>query len=421
MPTFTYKALARGGQRVEGQVEAVDRRAALLLVERLGHTPLAVSAGLAPAGGGTSAAAPAAARAWWRPVARNRMKAREVLLFTAELSDLLAAGMTLGAALNCLAGHGGGGKDVLPAARAAADLRDRILRGEALSDAVAAHRGSFPELYANMIRAGEASGALSDVLARLVVHYERLINMRERIVMALTYPAIVLLLGVCTVTFAMIMVVPQFEKVFKNMKMVLPLPTRMLLGISHFITYYGIFAVIAIVLGAIFFQRYIQTPNGRRWWDGLKLRVPMIKGIVATGVYANFARTLQTLLANGVPVLQALRITEQTVGNVVIGEELRHVRERVTDGTTISGPLAAGKVFPVLMTDMLAIGEQTGDMPGALEHIGRRYESDLDRNIKIFTTALEPILIVLVAVVVGFVAISILTAVFKATSGLGIK
>ena len=169
------------------------------------------------------------------------------------------------------------------------------------------------------------------------------------------------------------------------------------------------------------FQRHIQTPEGRFWWDGFKLRVPLIKGIIATGVYANFARTLQTLLANGVPVLQAMRITEQTVGNKVIGEELRRARERVTDGTTISGPLAAGKVFPSMMTDMMSIGEQTGDMAGALDHIGRRYENELDRNIKIFTTALEPILIVLVAIVVGFIAISILMAVMKVNTGLGMK
>jgi type II secretory pathway component PulF len=416
MSNFTYKARTRDGRRIEGQLDAADRRAALLAIERMGHTPLSVTEAAA-----TRAAAQATAgagRTWWKMEERNQMKAREVLLFTAELSDLLAAGMTLGAALNCLAGHGGG---TTPSARAAADLRDRIVRGEALSDALAAHPKSFPELYANMIRAGEASGALSSVLGRLVIHYERILDMRERIVMALTYPAIVLFLGVITVVVAMVKIVPQFKKVFDSMQMALPLPTRILLGVSHFLTYYGIFLLIGIVLLTIFFLRYIKTPSGRRWWDGVKLRIPLVKGIIATGVYANFARTLQTLMANGVPVLQALKITEQTVGNAVISEELHRARERVTDGTTISGPLAAGKVFPPMMTDMMAIGEQTGDMAGALEHIGRRYESELDRNIKIFTTALEPILIVLVAVVVGFVAISILTAVFKATSGLGIK
>lgn len=417
MSNFNYKARAKDGRRIEGQIDAADRRAAMLAVERMGHTPLAVT----EVGGAKAAAKAAAAgerKTWWRMEERDRMKAREVSLFTAELSDLLAAGMTLGSALNCLAGHGGG---ITPSARTAADLRDRIVRGEALSDAVAAHPRSFPELYGNMIRAGEASGALPDVLSRLVVHYERILDMRERIMMALTYPVIVLALGVVTVIIAMVKIVPQFKKVFDGMHMALPLPTRILLGVSHFITYYGIFLLIGLVLATVLFLRYIKTPGGRLWWDGFKLRVPLVKGIIATGVYANFARTLQTLLANGVPVLQAMRITEQTVGNAVISQELRRARERVTDGTTISGPLAAGKVFPSMMTDMMAIGEQTGDMAGALEHVGRRYENELDRNIKIFTTALEPILIVLVALVVGFVAISILTAVFKATSGLGIK
>jgi type II secretory pathway component PulF len=417
MSNFNYKARAKDGRRIEGQLDAADRRTALLAIERMGHMPLSVT----EAGGRGKAGAKTAAGArhsWWKMEDRDRMKAREVLLFTAELSDLLAAGMTLGSALNCLAGHGGG---QTPAARTASDLRDRIVRGEALSDALAAHPKSFPELYANMIRAGEASGALASVLSRLVIHYERILDMRERIFMALTYPAIVMVLGVITVVIAMVKIVPQFKKVFDGMHMALPLPTRILLAVSHFLTYYGIFLLIGLVLCSIFFLRYIKTPFGRRWWDGVKLRVPLIKGIIATGVYANFARTLQTLMANGVPVLQALKITEQTAGNAVISEELRRARERVTDGTTISGPLAAGKVFPPMMTDMMAIGEQTGDMAGALDHIGRRYENELDRNIKIFTTALEPILIVMVALVVGFVAISILTAVFKATSGLGIK
>ena len=417
MPNFNYKARAKNGQRIEGQIDAVDRRAAMLAVERLGHTPLAVT----EVGGAKAAATAAAAgerKSWWKMEERDRMKAREVSLFTAELSDLLSAGMTLGSALNCLAGHGGGHT---PAARTAADLRDRIVRGEALSDAVAAHPKSFPELYANMIRAGEASGALSDVLMRLVIHYERLLDMRGRIITALAYPAIVLSMGAVTVVVAMVAIVPKFMAIFKNMKVALPLPTRILIGTSHFLQVYGIFLLIALALAVVMLQRYIQTKEGRFWWDGFKLRVPLVKGIIATGVYANFARTLQTLLANGVPVLQALRITEQTVGNAVISEELRRARERVTDGTTISGPLAAGKVFPSMMTDMMSIGEQTGDMAGALDHIGRRYENELDRNIKIFTTALEPILIVLVAGVVGFIAISILMAVMKVTTGLGVK
>jgi type II secretory pathway component PulF len=231
----------------------------------------------------------------------------------------------------------------------------------------------------------------------------------------------VLIFGLITVIFAMVKIVPQFTKMFQQMGQVLPLSTRMLLGMSEFVTRYGIFTGILLALAYVVFSRYIKTPAGRLWWDGLKLRTPLIRGVVASGVFANFAYTLKTLLANGVHVLEALRITEHTVGNAVIARELAHARERVTDGTTISGPLAAGKVFPEVMTDMLSIGEQTGDMPSALQHIGRRFETELDRNIKIFTAALEPILIVLVAGVVGFVAVSILDAVFSATGSLGIK
>jgi type II secretory pathway component PulF len=300
----------------------------------------------------------------------------------------------------------------------ASDLRDRIVRGEQLSDAVAAHPDTFPPLYGNMIRAGEASGAMIEVLRRLVEHYERNENMRSKITSALTYPTVVLIFGVLTVIFAMVKVIPQFAKIFEGMGTALPTPTLILVGMSDFVVKYGVFLVAAIGIGGVMFKRYLKTDTGRLWWDGLKLKAPLIRGIVACGAYSSLAYTMKTLLANGVNVLQALRIAEETCGNALIAEALRNARQRVTDGTTISGPLAASKVFPRMMTDMLAVGEQSGDMPSSLGHIGRRYENEMDRNIKIFTNALEPILIVLIGGVVGFVAVSILMAVFKVTSSL---
>ncbi|MGI6496218.1 MAG: type II secretion system F family protein [Kiritimatiellia bacterium] len=407
MSVFAYTALS-GGKRVQGRIEAPDRRTAMALLKRRGETPLSLRE--------AAPSAVVASTPWWKFSAGDSMKMKpgEVLLFTSELSDLLAAGMTLGQALNCLAGHG-----QTPAARVAGDLRDRIIGGASLSDAVKAHPDSFPPLYGNMIHAGEASGAIPEVLRRLVEHYERMQAMKERITQALAYPVIVLVMGVLTVIFAMVKIVPQFLTVFENLGTTLPLPTRILLGMSDFTVKYGIFVAIGVVIVVVLLRRYVKTPAGRLRLDTFKLKLPLVKGIVANGIFTNMANTLQTLLANGVPVLQALRITEETVGNAVIARELRNARERVTDGTTISGPLAAGKVFPSTMTDLLAIGEQTGDMPGALAHIARRYENELDRNIRLFTVALEPILIILVALGVGFVAISILMAVFEVTSGLG--
>ena len=413
MPTFTYQALTRAGGATTGTVEAADRKSALAAVSKLNLVPLSVKEG----GGAPSASSAKPAEAsFWKLSARKNMKTREVLLFSEELSDLLAAGMTLGAALNSLASHSSDGSPIAPIS---GDLRDRIVRGESFSDALEAHPKSFERLYVNMIRAGEASGALPEVLRRLVEHYDRVMNMRERVVGAMIYPCIVLVFGIAAVIFTVSYIIPQFETVFQTIDVTLPAPTRALLSISRFTTRYGLFVLIGLVLFGIFFHRHINRPEGRLWWDGLKLRTPLIKGVIASSIFANFAYTLKTLLANGVHVLQALRITEETVGNTVIARELAHARERVTDGTTISGPLAAGKVFPAIMTDMMTIGEQTGDMPGALAHIGRRFEGELDRNIKIFTTALEPILIVFVAGGVGFIAVSILLAVFKVSGSIG--
>jgi general secretion pathway protein F len=412
MAIFAYKAKSRGGETTQGTIEANDRRDAMRKVEALGLVPVSVADGAKAAamenrraGGG---------RLQWRRTAR--MGSREVLIFTTELSDLLASGMTLGNALNSLSRRKTGtAKDAI-----IESVRDQIVRGASLSDAMAQHPASFPSLYVNMIRAGEASGALADVLGRLVDHYERVQETKEKVVMALVYPSIVLTLGVATMIFSMVFVVPKFKVIFEQMNQALPLPTRILIGSSEWLARYGIFLLIALLVGSIMASRGVKTERGRMWWHSLLLRMPLVKGVVASGIYANFARTLGTLLANGVPVLQALGIVEKTAGNAVISAELRKARDRVTDGTTISGPLSAGKVLPTMMIDMLAIGEQTGDMSGALTHIARRYESELDRNIKIFTTALEPILIVFVAVMVGFVAISILMAVFNLTSGLNV-
>ena len=410
MGVFNYKAMSKEGRKLEGTVEAGDRRGALAAVEKLGYVPISVAE--------STAKKKAQGVPFWKLKVgggKQRMKPIEVLLFTSELSDLLEAGMTLGAALNCLANQG---EEDSAQSKIASDLRDRIIRGEQLSDAVTAHPDTFPPLYGNMIRAGEASGAMIEVLRRLVEHYERNESMKSKITSALTYPIVVLIFGVLTVIFAMVKVIPQFAKIFAGMGTALPLPTRILVGASDFVIRYGVFLAIAIGIGIVMFKRHIKTGPGRIWWDGLKLKAPLIKGIVACGAYSSLAYTMKTLLANGVNVLQALKIAEETCGNALIADALRNARQRVTDGTTISGPLAGSNVFPKMMTDMLAVGEQSGDMPSSLGHIGRRYESEMDRNIKIFTNALEPILIVAIGGVVGFVAISILMAVFKVTSSL---
>jgi len=396
--------------------------------------PAATSAASAPKAAATAAtAAPKAASAkgsaakrpsgesiWNMKIggakAKTDMKRVEVLLFVSELADLLEAGMTLGQALQALANQGEEGSGQKTVCQ---DLCDRIVRGESFSDACAHHPKTFPPLFSNMLRAGEASGAMVEVLRRLGDHYERDDNMRGKIKSALTYPVIVLCFGVLAVIGALVWIIPQFQKVFDSLGAALPLPTRILIGMSDALIHYGWLMAIGAAAFVWWFRRWSKSPAGLRAIDGWKLKAPLIKGIVAAGAYSSLAYTLKTLLSNGVNVLQALKICEETCGNAVIGDALRTARQRVTDGTSISGPLASSGAFPRMMTDMLAVGEQAGDMASSLEHIGRRYQKDMDRNIVAFTNALEPILIVAIAGVVGFVAIAILMAVFKVSSSIG--
>jgi type IV pilus assembly protein PilC len=442
MAQFRYIAKSRTGERKDGVVEAPDKRTLMAQLSRQGLVPISVAdaavrpgpdvapdkpkaAAKAPpakpaprASAKPGGAKPASARKWYRFEktlrGKPRMKMSELLLFTSELSDLLASGMTLGSALHSLAQRETGkAQDAI-----VTDLRDEIVSGSSLSGALARWPDSFPALFVSMVKAGEASGQLPGVLERLVQHYERVLAAREKVVMAMVYPLIVTLVGFGAMLFMMVFVIPRFSAMFEELGGTLPLPTRILIGLSTALLKYGWAMAIGLFFLVLAARRALKTPAGIEWKDRFLLRLPAFGGIVRANAFANFAHTLGTLLANGVQVLQALSIVEHTVGNSLIARAIRDAKERVTDGSTISRPLSQDGIFPRLLTDMLAIGEESGDMSGALEHIGRRYDNELDRAVKIFTTVLEPVMMLLIAVGVGFVAISMLLAVFELTSGL---
>lgn len=431
MAQFNYTAKSARGDRVAGTIDAADRRAAMVAIERKGLTPINVSDVSAPA---KPAAAPAkrglkplpkppklraatsggGASLFSRGGRAPKMKMREMLLFTREMTDLLTSGMTLGTALNTLARR----KTQKAQDQIVLKLRDDIIKGDSLSDALARHPATFTSLYVNMVRAGEASGRLADALERLSKHYERVQEAREKVTGALTYPLIVLVMGVVTMIFMMIFVVPKFSVIFEQLGASLPLPTQILISMSRFLLRFGWLVALVFFGAFVLFRRYINTENGKRKWHAFVLKAPLAKNIISANAFAQFANTLNALLANGVQVVQALAIVENTMANVVIASEIREARTRVTDGSTISKPLAAGKIFPELLTDMLAVGEESGDLSGSLKHIAARYDKELDRSVKLFTTAIEPIMMVVIAVMVGFIAVSMLLAVLKMTSGL---
>ncbi len=419
MASFSYKAITKQGQRKEGVVQAADRRGALDAVRKMGYSPLSVKEEACASAPSASGAKKKSSSIWNMKIggkAATDMTNVEVLLFTSELADLLEAGMTLGQALGCLANQG----EEDSAQRAVCkDLCERIVNGESFSDAVSHRPKTFPPLYVNMIRAGEASGAMIDVLRRLVEHYERFDSMRAKIKGAMTYPIFVLTFGIGAVIIALALIIPRFKKVFDSLGGELPTATAILLDLSDGLLEYGWLIAILTVLGVVWFKKWIQTPTGRAKIDEWKLKAPLINGIVATGQYSSLAFTLQTLLSNGVNVLNALKISEQVCDNAVIANALAVARQRVTDGTSISGPLAASGAFPRMMTDMLAVGEQAGNMINSLGHIGTRYQKDMDRNIAKFTNALGPLLIGIISIGVGFIAYAIVSAVFAVSNSLG--
>jgi type II secretory pathway component PulF len=402
MPTFQYKAKTRAGELVSGSLAAGDRRAALAELGKMGFFPLAVDSTDTEQGGAGKGR-------------RARVKSRDVLMFTQQLSSLLRSGMSLSQALGTLERRSQ--KKALGSILA--ELRNGIVQGETLSDSLAKHPRIFSRFFVNMIRAGEASGSLDEVLLRLGKHQEQMAEVREKVLGALLYPLIIVGVGIITIVFFMLVMVPKFAAMFKEMGSTMPLPTRILIGVSDgFVAYWWI-GVLLIATAVSAYRVRARTPEGKLALDALKLRLPVFGNILMANALAQFARTLSTLLENGVPVLNALQIVEDTMTNRVIANEIREARTRVTDGTSISQPLSKGKVFPELLIDMLAVGEESGEVVAALKNIADTYEQELSRMLKIFTTLLEPVIIIFMAVVVGGIVISILMAVFSITSGIG--
>lgn len=427
MPQFAYKAKRRTGEMVQGVLDVADRAAALSQIERLGLFPVMVDASK-----GSLAAAEKAEKAKAKDAApkskavqlpaifgkrrQRKPKLQELATFTTQLSNLLKCGMPLTVALQSMSHLESKGipSDV------SKELRQEVMEGRSLSDAMGKQPHIFSDLYRNMVQAGEQSGALTEVLKRLADHFERFAEVQSRFMSALIYPCVVASVGVVIIIFFMTFMLPKFMSIFTGMSVPLPLATQILMKISTFfgsLTNWIIMGLVGAVLGVLW-VRFKATPDGRRKIDSWKMNAPIVGKVVRLNLFGQFARTLSTLLVNGVPVLTALKITEAIVPNTMVKEAISRTREQVTDGKTIAQPLAQSKLFPQLMIDLLKIGEDTGDVPGALQNIADTYENELVVQLRVLTNLIEPAMIILMAIGVGGLLFSILSAMFAITSSL---
>jgi type II secretory pathway component PulF len=293
------------------------------------------------------------------------------------------------------------------------------MEGRSLSDAMARQPVVFSELYINMVRAGESSGALVEVLQRMAAHFERFAEVQSKFTSALIYPAIVACVGLAIIFFFMTYMMPKFMTIFEGMKVPLPASTQFLMGMGHFFRVYWWLIVMVVIALVMLFKRFQTSEMGRRAIDGWKINLPVLGRVTRLNLYGQFSRTLGTLLQNGVPVLTALKITEQVIPNVILKEAINRTREEVTDGKTIAQPMAKSKVFPQLMIDLLKIGEETGDVPGALDNLATTYEKELEIGLRVMTNLIEPAMIIMMALMVGFLLLSVLSAMFAITSNIG--
>jgi type II secretory pathway component PulF len=418
MPQFSYKARRRSGEVVNGMLEVADRGAALMQIERLGLLPVAVEAAKGATTGtrGERESGARSAMAFLPPAVREllqhkrRASLQELATYTQQMANLIKSGMPLTVALGSMTHLETRGIS----SEVSRQLRQDVMEGKSLSDAMARQPLVFSDLHVNMVRAGEQSGALVEVLRRLADHYERFATVQQKFTSALIYPAFVMVVGVAIIFFFMTYMLPKFLSIFAGMKVALPASTQMLVAISHFVGDWRSWAVMGslAIVGTILFTRFRASPHGRRAIDGWKMRVPIVGKVVRLHLFGQFARTLCTLMENGVPVLTSLKITEEVMPNVVVKDAIATTREAVTDGKTISQPLARSQIFPQLMIDLIKIGEETGDVPSALRNCADTYENELNIQLRVMTQLIEPMMIVGISLGVGFLLFSVLSTMF---------
>jgi len=413
MPQFAYRARNSEGGLVEGVLDCADRTIAIRQIEQQRCIPIKIEP-VAPTAKSRNGAATATKPDTSTPAQNLKISHGQVLLFTEQLAHLLSAGMTLDEGLSIL-------EKRLKQPRLqqmTQSLHQSLVDGRSFSQSLREFPRIFPPLYVNMVAAGEASGTLPDILHRLVKHLTQTKELRDRVSQALIYPAILALAGVALIVIFITFMVPQLTGFMSQNGGQLPLPTQILLNLNQLITHWWWLALLIAIGLSVGFRSWIHTTDGRLTWDRLRLSFPAYGRIIKHRYYAQFARTLGTLMENGVPLLRALDLVSEITGNRYLEKKLAEVRRAVIDGATLSSALHSQQLFPELFTDMMAVGEQTGQFSETMQTIADVYERELDRTVAIISQLIPPVIIVLIAIVVGFVVYSVLSAVFEMTHSL---
>lgn len=396
MATFNYRAIGTTGEPINGVLVAKDRTEVLAMLRQKDYRPIAINQKLERKEVDLMAFA-------------NRVKVKDIAVFCRQFYTMLNSGISI---IQCL--------DILRQQFDNKKLRviigeiyELVQKGASLSEAMRQFRLVFPELLINMIEAGEASGNLDTILGRMADHYEKDTRLRRKITGAMMYPLILSVITVLVVIMLLTFVMPTFISMFTESGVVLPLPTRILLVMSNFLRDYWYIVIGVVLMLALFIRRVSKTESGLFFFDSIKLKLPVFKNVSIKVATSRFTRTLSTLMVSGIPLLNGMEITSRVVGNKVVERAIMSVREDVRKGYDLAGPIKRTKLFPPMVDSMIRIGEESGSLDDVLRRTADFYDEEVEMAIQKMTTLLEPMLIVFMAVIVGFIVISIMMPMFS--------
>jgi type II secretion system protein F len=396
MPVFLYRAADRGGHTIDGVMEAPDARAVIERLHKESYFPVRVS--------------PHAERKAWPTLGGRRVRQRDLLAMTQQLATLFEAGLPLDRALVIL-------QELAPSAKVGeimTDLLRSVRGGSSLSDALAKHHPRpFSRLYINMVRAGEKGGVLEVALRRLAEFLESRAAFTEAIVSALAYPLVITTVGAGAVVFLLTFVIPRFATIFADLHQAIPLPTQILMAVSASVQSYwwvGVLAVLAVILG---WRLWTGTPEGRLQWDRLMLRTPRVGALTMKVETARFLRTLGTMLKSGVPVLGALTVVGDMMSNQIVARSVQRLSESVKRGGTVASGMREHGQFPSFAVHMVRVGEETGRLEDMLIKAAETLEGDVRSDLKRMIGLLEPAVILVMGVLVAFIVVAMLLAIFS--------
>jgi type II secretion system protein F len=399
MPKFIYVAKRGPKEELKGSIEAENKNVALNRLAAMGYFPVSIEEEDIDRHASLVSAIPGF----------KKVNIHDLSVFTRQLSDLLEAGLPLVKSLSVLEKQTGNRylRSVI------SDLRTHVQDGNSLSSSLKRHPKVFTELYVSMVRSGEVGGSLENVLLRIAEFQETQEELTAKVKSAMVYPALMASVGITTIIALITFVIPRIVSIFKDLNQLLPLPTLILLNISDFIKHFWFIVAGGLLLVYLAFKRLVSTHEGKMAVAKLKLGLPLWGQLIQKTEIARFARTLATLLSNGVPILDALRVVADIMENEVLKENIKIAQKEVREGNALAAGLGKGTYFPVFVNNMIAVGEEGGAVEKALFKVASSYEREVDRSVKTTTSLLEPLMILTLGLILGFIVIAMLLPIFE--------